>query len=347
MTQNPHSLADLGWSAELLRQLEPDELDRLKPARVTGVHRDRLTALSEDGALLLSLPPDLSAGDFAVGDWVLADPETDRADRLLDRKTRIFRRAAGDVSREQLIVANVDTVFLTTSCTDEFNEARLERYLALAHAGGVPPVFVLTKVDKTDDPDAFLDRLRAIGPSVPAVAVNAKAEGAAEALHPWCGRGQTVAFLGMSGVGKSTLASALTGLDLETAALSADQMRGRHTTTAREMHAIPGGGWLIDTPGMRELRLTDMADGIDEAFAEISELASQCRFSNCRHETEPGCAVRTAIAEGRVDAARLDRWQKLKREDAFHSASFAERRRQSRAMNRIYREAQKGKGDKR
>lgn len=347
MTAKDAALADLGWSAHFGRQLAADDPARLAPARVTGVHRDRVAALIEQGAVELALPAALSAGDVAVGDWVLADPGTGRVARLLDRRSRISRRAAGEASREQLIVANVDAVFITTSCTAEFNEARLERYLALAHAGGVPPVFVLTKIDRTDDPDRFLARLRAVGPVVPAVALNAKAPGAAEALMPWCGPGRTVAFLGMSGVGKSTLASALTGLDLETAAVREDDMRGRHTTTAREMHAVAGGGWLIDTPGMRELRLSDAAEGIDETFAEIAALAAGCRFADCAHGPEPGCAVQAAIAEGRIDAARLERWRKLRAEDALHTASRAALRRRAKATGRLHKSAKKAKGGKR
>ena len=339
----PHSLASLGWSNHVLRQLSPEDLATLAPARVTGVRRDRLSVLTAEGATDLRLPPDLPAGDVAVGDWVLADPATGRATRLLDRRSRIFRRAAGEASREQLIVANVDTVFITTSCTEEFNEARLERYLALAHAGGVPPVFVLTKIDHAD-PDVFLDRLSAIAPAVPAVALNARAPGAVAALRPWCGPGRTVAFLGMSGVGKSTLASALTGIDLDTGAVREDDMRGRHTTTAREMHAIPEGGWLIDTPGMRELRLTDMADGIDAAFAEIAELAEHCRFRDCAHGPEPGCAVQAAVKAGEVDAARVERWKKLREENAGHTASAVELRRKGKALTRRVKEA---KGRKR
>lgn len=339
-----HTLASLGWSADFLRQLDPEGLETLTPARVTGVHRDRLAALTEQGAAELRLPPDLSAGDIAVGDWVLADPETGRATRILDRRSRIFRRAAGDASREQLIVANVDAVFITTSCTEEFNEARLERYLALCHAGGVPPVFVLTKADKTDESEAYMDRLRAIGPAVPAVLLNARAPGAVAALRPWCGPGRTVAFLGMSGVGKSTLASALTGIDLETGEVRDDDMKGRHTTTARGMHAIPGGGWLIDTPGMRELRLTDMADGIDETFAEIAALASQCRFRDCAHGPEPGCAVQAAVRAGEVDAARVERWKKLHEENAGHTASALDRRRKGKNLSQRVKQAKRLKG---
>ncbi len=310
---------------------------------MTGVHRDRLTVLTPDGTGELRLPPELSAGDIAVGDWVLADYEMGRAARVLDRKSRIFRRAAGDASHEQLIVANVDAVFITTSCSDEFNEARLERYLALCHAGDVPPVFILTKIDRTDDPESYLDRLRAIGPNVPAVALNAKAPGAVDALKPWCGPGRTVAFLGMSGVGKSTLASALTGLDLDTGAVREDDMKGRHTTTAREMHEIPSGGWLIDTPGMRELRLTDMAEGIDQTFGEISELAEHCRFRDCSHGSEPGCAVQAAIKAGEVDAARVERWKKLRAENAEHTASALDRKRKGKSLSKLVKQAKKAK----
>lgn len=337
-------LASLGWSADFRRQVPPADLATLTPARVTGVHRARLSALAAAGALDLTLPPGLSAGDIAVGDWVLADAATRRATRLLDRRSRIFRRAAGEAAREQLIVANVDTVFLTTSATEEFNEARLERYLALCHAGGVPPVFVLTKVDRTDDPEAYIARLRAIAPNVPAVALDARAPGAVAALAPWCGPGRTVAFLGMSGVGKSTLASALTGLDLDTAEVRADDMKGRHTTTARQMHPIAGGGWLIDTPGMRELRLADMAEGIDETFAEIAALAGGCRFRDCTHGPEPGCAVQAAVAAGTVDAARVDRWKKLRAEDAGHSALALDRRRKGKDLSLRVKQAKRVKG---
>ncbi|MEZ5779065.1 MAG: ribosome small subunit-dependent GTPase A [Paracoccaceae bacterium] len=339
MNPNNQTLADLGWSADFARQVDVDELAQFTPARVSGVHRDRLSVLTETGQRHLSLPGDLAAGDIAVGDWVLAEIGTDRAARLLDRKSRIYRRAAGDVSREQLIVANVDTVFLTTSCTREFNEARLERYLALAHAGGVPPVIVLTKADLCDDPQVYVDRLRAIASSVPIVPLNAKEVGAVAALRDWCGPGRTVAFLGMSGVGKSTLASALTGLDLDTGEVRADDMKGRHTTTSREMHPMTGGGWLIDTPGMRELKLSDMAEGIDEAFSEITELADNCRFGDCSHGPEPGCAVQAAISDGRIDPARLERWQKLKREDAMHTASRAELHKRARAVGKMQKSA--------
>ncbi len=343
MHPSPYTLADLGWSAELLRQLELDEIDRLTPARVAAVHRDRLSALTEAGPQMLSLPPDMSAGTIAVGDWVLSDPEINRVVRLLDRKSRIARRAAGEASLEQLIVANVDTVFLVTSCNAEFNEARLERFLSLAHSGGIPPVIVLTKADTCDDPDTYLDRVRSIAPLVPTLVLNAKDPTAVDALRAWSFKGRTVAFLGTSGVGKSTLVKALTGLDLAIGDIREADAKGRHTTTARELHPLPGGGWLIDTPGMRELRLSETAEGIDTAFADIADLALTCRFNNCNHGNEPGCAVRAAISAGTLDPARLTRWRKLKDEDRTNSASMAVLRHKSRATGKIPRQLKHAK----
>ena len=343
MHPSPYTLADLGWSADLLRQLTPDETATLTPARVAAVHRDRLSVLTLAGSQMLSLPPDLSAGAVAVGDWVLADPAINRVTRLLDRKSRIARRAAGEASHEQLIVANVDTVFLVTSCNAEFNEARLERFLALAHSGGIPPVVVLTKADTCDDPDAYVERVRAIAPLAPTLVLNAKDPAAVDALRQWCFKGQTVAFLGTSGVGKSTLVKALTGLNIAIGDIREADAKGRHTTTARELHALPGGGWLIDTPGMRELRLSETAEGIDTAFADIVDLALTCRFTNCHHGTEPGCAVRAAIAKGRLDPARLTRWRKLKVEDKSNSASMAVLRHKSRATGKIPRQLKHAK----
>jgi ribosome biogenesis GTPase / thiamine phosphate phosphatase len=338
-----HTLKDLGWSAWFQGQLDLAEVETLRPSRVTSVQRDRVAVLSETGASLLELPPDLSAGAVAVGDWVLADPETGRITRVLDRKSRIARRAAGEASVEQLIVANVDTVFLVTSCNADFNEARLERFLALAHSGGIPPVILLTKPDKAEKPEDYRVRAHKIAPMVPTIALNAKDPNAVMVLRDWCGPGQTVAFLGTSGVGKSTLISALTGRNINTGEIREDDAKGRHTTTARELFALPGGGWLIDTPGMRELRLTDMAEGIDEAFAEITDLVPQCRFSDCAHESEPGCAVQAAIAAGRIDPARLTRWQKLREEDALATASTAEKRRRGRAFGKAVKSAKRTK----
>ena len=341
MTSFP-TLADLGWSNRWLGQLSIEELETRLPARVAEVHRDRLLVLSAKGPLALMLPSDLSAGAVAVGDWLICDEANLVADRLLERSTRLARRAAGETAREQLIAANVDTAFVTTSCNADFNIARIERYLALIHGGGIEPVIVLTKAD-LDDPEPYLDRLRTVARDVAALAVDALAPDASERLAPWCGTGRTLCFLGSSGVGKSTLAGALIGRSLATGAIREDDAKGRHTTTARSLLPVAAGGWLIDTPGMRELRLTDVAEGIDATFAELVETARLCRFSDCLHETEPGCAIRAAIEANQIDPDRLRRWQKLQREDSWNSASTAELRARSRQFGRLTRDVSRRK----
>ncbi len=331
----PNNLKDLGWSAEFLRQLDIDEIGRLVPARISTVHRDRLDALAEAGAMTLTLPPGMSAGEIAVGDWVVVHPEEARLARVLDRRSLLHRKAAGHDARDQLIAANVDTLFVTTSMNADFNVARLERYVALAHSGDVAPVIVLTKRDLCDDPDPYTDALRAALPRVPVVTLDARDLEAAAALADWCGTGQTVAFVGSSGVGKSTLVSALTGDAIATQGVREDDAKGRHTTTSREFHRLAGGGWVIDTPGMRELQLTGAAEGIDAVFADIVELAAACRFNDCAHETEPGCAVKAAIEAGELDPRRLGRWQKLRREDAQNAESLAEAHARNRKFGKM------------
>ena len=335
---NSQILNSLGWSAEFLRQIEIDEIGVLPPARVTAVHRDRIAVLGEGGALSLQLPQGLTTGEVAVGDWVLVDPETGRVARMLDRKTVLHRRAAGIEARDQLIAANIDTLFITTSLNADFNPARLERYLAMAFEGGVTPVFVLTKADLCDDPAPYHDTLRAIAPSVPVVTLDARDPGAAEKLADWCGPGQTVALLGSSGVGKSTLTQTLTGAEIATQGIREGDAKGRHTTTAREFHALSNGGWLIDTPGMREVQLAGTNRGIDTVFEDIAALAAECRFNDCAHDSEPGCAVKAAIERGALAAERLERWHKLKREDARNSESIAQAHARNRGFGRMVRQ---------
>jgi ribosome biogenesis GTPase len=238
-----------------------------------------------------------------------------------------------------LIAANLDTLFVTSSCNADFNPARIERYLALAAQAGVVPVLVLTKADACAEPGDYLARTAAFAPSLVAEALDARDPAAVARLAPWCGPGQTVAFVGSSGVGKSTLVNTLTGSALATRGIREDDAKGRHTTTARSLHPLPSGGWLIDTPGMRALRLYDAAEGVAAVFDDIAALAASCRFSDCSHDTEPGCAVLAAIDAGELAPERLSRWRKLGREDAHNTASIAEQRHAERTFGKVVRSA--------
>ncbi len=324
------TLTDLGWSDHFARQLAVDE--PLSPARVAAVHRDRVDLVTPDGEP--RLPSALPTSALAVGDWVLHDGA--RAVRRLDPRTEIARRGAGEVAERQLVVANIDTLGIITSCNADFNVARLERYLALAASADCLPLVVLTKADLCDDPRSFQRRAEALSPLVTALTVDARDPQEALRLRPWCDKGQTLALVGSSGVGKTTLQNHLTGTEEATFGIREDDAKGRHTTTYRALRRTVTGGWLIDTPGMRELGLAEAEDGIDAVFSDLAELASHCRFRDCQHDSEPGCKVQAAIADGTLDAARLMRWQKLKREDLYNSETIAETRNRHRERQKLY-----------
>ena len=330
-------LAALGWSAHFADQCGDDDSEGLCPMRIISVQRAMATGLDAGGERPLGFPPELRAGGLAVGDWVLVDPETGRIEKVLERQSLLSRRAAGVEAKPQLLAANVDTLFITTSCNSDFNPARLERYLVLALDAGIAPVIVLTKTDQTDAPQDYADQARALSDKLAGVvALNAKDPAQVRLLSEWCGPGRTVAFVGSSGVGKSTLINALTGSDQTTAAMRQDDAKGRHTTTARSLHLMADGGLVIDMPGMRELGLHDVSGGIDELFEDITALTGQCKFRDCKHVSEPGCAVQAAIAADLLDPARLDRWRKLKSEDALNTTSMTVSRRRARALTRAH-----------
>ncbi len=347
MTFDISELADFGWNAFFTSQLEPDDFALTTPVRVMAVHRGAIQVTGPN--IDTSIPAYIANAEdeesvATVGDWLLLERETLRPQRLLKRKCLFKRRAAGTGRKLQLIAANIDTLFIVTSCNQDFNIARLERYLALSQEACVTPVIILTKTDLTIKTDEYIKAASKLLPNLMVEALDARDANSVTHLSPWCTRGQTVALVGSSGVGKSTLINTLIGIaDIATQGIREDDAKGRHTTSGRELHRLPAGGWLLDTPGMRELQLTDVRSGLDEVFADIVALAGFCRFNSCQHETEPGCAVQEAVLLGSLDADRLKRWRKLVAEETYNTESLAERRSRDKAFGKMVKHAMKDK----
>lgn len=328
------SLQGLGWRPFFQSQVDID--CEWAPARVLSVHRGRIEVAHAGGQQMIALSGKGAALDITVGDWVLVDPDGPQVKERLQRSGLFQRKAAGTAGAVQLIAANVDNLFIVTSANRDFNIARLERYLAIARDAGAFPVIVITRADTVDSVDDFVAAAAKLSPGLLVEALDARYPDNVNVLRPWCETGQTVALLGSSGVGKSTLINTLTGAGQETKSVREDDQRGRHTTTGRTMHLLPDGGWLIDTPGMRELQLVDVGDALDEVFGDIADFARRCRFADCSHEAEPGCAVQSAIEEGALDADRLRRFRKLRSEDRRNTETLAERRSRDKFFGRMY-----------
>jgi ribosome biogenesis GTPase len=312
-------LGQLGWDLEFDSQFAQHAADGLLPARVVGGHRGAVAVDAGAGPQAAALGPALSRADPpGVGDWVAVRPPADGDERVVEavlpRRTALVRRAAGDAQQAQVVAANVDVVLIAVPLDGGPNLRRLERELAVAWTSGAEPVVVLTKADLSDSLDEDLAAVDGVAFGVAALPVDALTGAGVDAVAERLAPRRTGVLLGPSGAGKSTLANRLLGVELlETAAVRADG-RGRHTTTRRELLLVPSGGVLIDTPGVRSLGLWDAEEGVAATFADVEELAASCRFSDCEHETEPGCAVRAAIAAGTLDAARLESYRKLRRE---------------------------------
>ncbi len=320
MDHSTHTLEDLGWRPFFGVQVLQDEAQACLAVRVMAVHRGKLAVAGNDFEGQIDSHLATSQGEEdrpTVGDWLLIDRISHEPLRLLTRASLFKRRAAGGDHRLQLIAANVDTVLIVASCNQDFNIPRLERYLVLAREVGVTPVIVLTKIDLTDTPERFAEAARHLQPGLRVECINARDPASAARLAALCGKGETVALLGSSGVGKSTLVNTLRGSDtIATQAVREHDGKGRHTTTVREMHRLDHGGWLMDTPGMREFQMVEAATGLAEVFDDIVLLTLECRFTNCSHGSEPGCAIQASLAAGTLEPARLDRWRKLTEQDS-------------------------------
>jgi ribosome biogenesis GTPase / thiamine phosphate phosphatase len=322
-------LPELGWHAGLDAAFLPFAAAGLEPARVAVAYGATFRVYTRDGDELADLAGRLrheaaSRRDLpAVGDWVAVKRTSIEGGRatiqgVLPRKSLFSRKAAGDETTEQILAANVDTAFLMTGLDRDFNLRRIERYLVMTWESGASPVVVLNKADLEGDLDARRDDAQAVALGVPILVISARERTGLEQLDQYLQPGQTIVVLGSSGVGKSTLINRLLGEDrLRTREVREDDQRGRHTTTHRELVRLPSGALLIDTPGMRELQLWSSDTGVVEAFDDIAALAEDCHFADCGHETEPRCAVKQAVAEGRLDVARLENYHKLQKELSY------------------------------
>lgn len=315
--------AGLGWGDDFAAALAPHALKGLEPARVTLVYRKQLKVLSRRGEHWARtggriLHKAESAEDHpAVGDWVAARvPDEGEAlvHALLPRRSSIVRKVAGQKHAPQVIAANIDFLLVVMGLDMDFNPRRLERYLTLCWESRARPVVVLNKADVCDELEFFLEETKAVAPEVPIHVVSAlEGTGLAE-LSQYVGAGKTTAFLGSSGVGKSSLVNRILGVELQATGELKDDGKGKHTTTTRELIVLPAGGAIIDNPGLREIQLWDADEGLTRAFDDITELAQGCRFSDCRHQQEPGCAVQAALEDGTLADDRYEAWRQLERE---------------------------------
>ena len=313
-------LENLGYSAEFSNAFENLSLDDAVPGRVVWQSAYSYRIQCESGEIAAEPTGKVKAADLpAVGDWVAVRPqatgEMGTILAILPRKSAFSRNAAGKAVNEQVVATNIDNVLIVTDLDQDFNLRRIERYITLVYNSGAGPVVVLNKTDLSADVETAILQTQDVSPGVPVYAVSAGEDQGIEQLMDHLGHGKTVAFLGSSGVGKSTIINRLLGEDrMEVGEVREADGKGRHTTTHRELVALPGGGAVIDTPGMREIQVWGDEEGLADAFPEIDELAAACHFRNCRHDSEGGCAVREALDSGGLNTERFDSYMKLRAE---------------------------------
>ncbi|MDF1827257.1 MAG: ribosome small subunit-dependent GTPase A [Legionellaceae bacterium] len=308
------------------------------PARIVEQCRTSITATTGSELVEIKTVPNMP--DMVVGDWILLDQQQQFL-QLLERKTCFARKAAGSKLKTQLIAANIDTAFIVSSMNEEFNLSRIERFLALVHESGAEAVVLLSKQDQALEPEAFITQVQALDSSLMVIALNCLDATCQSRLAPWLTPGSTLAVLGSSGVGKSTLINSLVGEERQsTGHIRENDTKGRHTTTRRSLIALASGGLILDTPGIREIQLAACKTGLSVTFADIERYAAQCRFSNCQHEVEPNCAVQQAIDSGDLDQRRLTNYQKLRQEEMLNTASLSEKRASGKALSKYHKRTQ-------
>jgi len=331
---NEFDKATLGWTPFFQEQLDREAASDCSPGRIALIHRSHCIVWNAQGEQHADIHLFHDRKNIAVGDWVLLPHSGDKAIRVLDRQNELSRKAAARKADTQLMAANVDTLFIVSACDQDFAESRIERYLALAAEVGIRPVVVLTKADLANDIEAFQRSARVLQRGLSVECVDARNSAHLGTLRALCTKGQTVALVGASGVGKSTLVNTLADAGQRTCEVSGFDGKGRHTTTARSLHLLHGGGVLIDTPGMRELELGACERGIDAVFADVSSQLGHCKFSNCAHQNDPGCAILAAISAGDVDINRWQRYQTLQREQILFNQAVAAKRLRGRKRSR-------------
>jgi len=322
------SLEDYGWDESWAKHLTDSDASQSVPARVISAHRSTYRVHTGEQELSAKAAGRLFHAPFrqselpVVGDWVILDGSSKNSratiKHVLPRISTFSRKVAGKNTNEQVMATNLDTVWIVSTFDGDLNPARLERYISLVADSGAVPVIVIAKADLVEETEATIETLRERIPDVPMHAVSVKAGIGLEALDQYVSPGHTIALLGSSGVGKSTLINHFMGYErLQTAEVREKDGKGRHTTTHRELILLPSGGLLLDTPGMRELQLWVGDDNLEKSFSDIDEIAANCRFDDCAHETEPGCAVNAAVASGELPEERFNNYKKLRQELSF------------------------------